>query len=173
MEQGLIQGAQSPDNADSITPEKIAEGIQIPDDLKEAYERVVASGMQVLFSKDTHQAALDIFKTQQGDVAQKLGQGIAGLLATIYGEAGGSLPPQVMIPAGVELLVQAADFMRRSGMAKITNKVIGDAMDIMVTSILEGAGLSIDKMVGFVDQKMASGEQPPAAEEPEQPPTEA
>lgn len=154
MEQGLIKSNQQ------LTPDAVKQQMQIPDEFKQAYEKVVAAGMTVMFSKETSKAALSTIQNGQGPIAQRLGQAIAGLLGMIYKESNNSLPPQVMIPAGVELLMQAADFLRRGGLEQIDNTVIGDAMDVMVTSILKAAGLSVDKMVGFVDQKTGGGQQP-------------
>lgn len=154
MEQGLIQSNQPANSRDDLTPEKVKEGISIPPELQEAYEKVVAAGMTVMFSKDSNKAAIDTIKNGQGSLAQRLGMGIAGLLGMIAKEANDTLPPQVIIPAGVELLIQAADFLRRTGMEEINNAVIGDAMDVMITAILKAADLDITKIVGFIDQRM-------------------
>ncbi len=147
MEKGLIKSNQA------ITPDEIKQQMQIPDEFKEAYERVVAAGMTIMFSDKTSKDALAIIQNGQGPVAQRLGQAIAGMLGMLFKESNNTLPPQILLPAGVELLIQAADFLRRSGLEQIDNKVIGDAMDVMVTSILQAAGMSVDKMVGFVDQR--------------------
>lgn len=168
MEQGLIQANQPAENRDDITPEKVKEGIKIPPEFQEAYEKVVAAGMTVMFSKDSNKAAVDSIRNGQGPLAQRLGQGVAGLLGMIVKESNGTLPPQVIIPAGVELLIQAADFLRRTGLEQINNKVIGDAMDVMITAILKAADLDITKIVGFIDQKMGpqAGAQPAPAAAP-------
>lgn len=158
--QGLIQSQQPADSRDDLTPEKVKEGIQIPDQFRQAYERVVAAGMTVMFSKESNKAAVDTIRNGEGPIAQRLGQGIAGLIGMIVKETRGTIPPQVLIPAGVELLVQAADFLRKSGMEEVNNQVIGDAMDVMVTSVLQAGGLSTEKIIGFVDQKTAQGGQP-------------
>lgn len=157
--QGLIQANQSPDGRDDITPEKIQQSIQIPDQLKSAYEKIVAAGMTVMFSKESNKAAVDSIMKGEGPLAQRLGMGIAGLLGMMVKESNGTVPPQVLIPAGVELLVQAADFLRKSGMAEINNKVIGDAMDVMVTAVLQSAKLDVQKIAGFVGDQ-AGGQQP-------------
>lgn len=159
--QGLIQEQQAPDSRDDITPEKISEGIQIPDEFKEAYERLVAAGMTVMFSEETNKSAFEMFKSQEGSTAERLGMSIAALLGMLVKEGNGSFPPQVIIPAGVELLVQAADFIRRSGIEEINNQVIGDAMDIMITKILEAGKLDVQKIAGFIEQNQGGGQAQP------------
>jgi hypothetical protein len=95
-----------------------------------------------------------------------LGQAIAGLLGMIVKESNGTIPPQVLIPAGVELLIQAADFLRRSKLEQINNQVIGDAMDVMVTTVLQAAKLDVNKIAGFIEQQAMSGGNMPAAPGP-------
>ena len=159
MAQGLIQAQQPTDSRDDITPETISEGIQIPDEFKQAYEKVVAAGMQMMFSKESNKAAVDLLMKGQGPIAERLGRAIAGLMGTIVKASNNTVPPQVIIPAGVELLAQAADFLRKTKLAEINNQVIGDAMDVMITAVLGAAGLDAGKIAGFIEQK-AGGAQP-------------
>lgn len=155
--EGLIQANQAPENRDDLTPEKISEGIQIPDNLRQAYERVVAAGMQVMFSKDSNQAAVATIQNGDGPLAQRLGMAIAALIGLIVKQSNGTVPPQVLIPAGVELLSQAADFLRKSGLEPVNNKVFGDAMDVMITAVLQAAKLDVQKIAGFIEQKASQG----------------
>ena len=151
--QGLIQSQQSPDSRDDITPDTIKDKIQVPPQLQEAYQKLVAAGMTAMFSKESNKAAVDTLMRGKGSVAERLGQGIAGLLGMIVKSSNNTLPPQILIPAGVELLIQAADFLRKSGLAPINNKAIGDALDVMVTSVLQAGKLDVSKIAGFVAQK--------------------
>jgi len=159
MAQGLIQAQQPTDSRDDITPETISEGIQIPDEFKQAYEKVVAAGMQMMFSKESNKAAVDLLMKGQGPIAERLGRAIAGLMGTIVKASNNTVPPQVIIPAGVELLAQAADFLRKAGLAQVNNQVIGDAMDVMITTVLQAAKIDVQKVAGFIEQK-AGGAQP-------------
>jgi hypothetical protein len=163
---GLIQAQQSPEGRDDITPETVKEGIQIPDEFKEAYERLVAAGMTIMFSEKTNKSAVQMMKSGEGTTAQRLGQAIAALLGMLVKESNGTFPPQVLIPAGVELLAQAADFLRKSGLEAINNQVIGDAMDVMITTVLQAGKLDVQKIAGFIEQNQAGAggamlQQPP------------
>lgn len=161
MAQGLIQANQSADGRDDITPEKVKEGIQIPQEFKQAYEKVLAAGMQVMFSKESNKDAVNAIMRGNGPLAKRLGESIAGLLGMMVKQSNGTIPPQVLIPAGVTLLIEAADFLRKTGMAEINNQVIGDAMDAMVTAILGAAGLDSQKIAGFIEQKAGSQQPQP------------
>lgn len=159
MEQGLIQANQSPEGRDDLTPETVNQGVQVPEQFRQAYEKMVAAGMQVMFSKDSNKAAVDTILKGEGPLSQRLGQSIAGLLGMIVKQSNNTVPPQVVIPAGVSLLIEAADFLRRTKLADINNQVIGDAMDVMITSVLQAAKLDVQKIAGFIEQK-AGGAQP-------------
>lgn len=153
---GLIEAQQSPEGRDDLSPEQVTSQIKMPAELQEAYERVVLAGMKLLFSKETNKAAVNLLQNQDGDLAERLGKSIAGLLAELYRKSNQSMPPQVIIPAGVELLMQAADFIRKSKLEPINNKTIGDAMDVMVTTVLQMFKLDPGKIVQFVDQKQGA-----------------
>lgn len=153
QQQGLIGAQQGPESRDDLSAEQVSQQIKMPPDLKEAYERVVLAGMKLLFSKETNKAAVQLLQSQDGDLAQRLGKSIAGLLAEMFRKSNQTMPPQVIIPAGVELLMQAADFIRKSGMEPINNKTIGDAMDVMVTTVLQMFKLDPGRLVQFADQQ--------------------
>lgn len=153
---GLIAKEQPPEGRDDLTADQVSSQIQMPAELQEAYERVVLAGMKLLFSKETNKAVIEVMQNQEGDLGQRLGKSIAGLLAELYRKSNQSMPPQVIIPAGVELLMQAADFIRKSNIEPINNKTIGDAMDVMVTTVLQMFKLDPAKIVQFVDQQQGA-----------------
>ncbi|NBV88392.1 MAG: hypothetical protein EBR88_02605 [Betaproteobacteria bacterium] len=155
-EAGLIAKEQPPEGRDDLTAEQVSSQIKMPAELQEAYERVVLAGMKLLFSKETNKAVIGVLQAQDGDLAERLGKSIAGLLAELYRTSNQSMPPQVIIPAGVELLMQAADFIRKSKLEPINNKVIGDSMDVMVTTVLQMFKLDPGKIVQFVDQQQGA-----------------
>jgi hypothetical protein len=119
--------------------------------MQEAYDRVVVAGMKIMFSKETHGVMLKEMQ-KEGPVAQRLGQGVAGLMLVMVKESNETMPPQIIIPAGVELLMQAVDFMKKTDMAYPTNEEIGQAMQIMITTILEKFGVDPAKFEQMLNQ---------------------
>jgi len=151
MATGIIQDNMGKSEGESLTPESVRENMHIPADLQEGFDRVVLAGMKVMFSEETHSQVLQQLEGQ-GPIAQKLGQGVAGLMLMLFKESNQTMPPQLLIPAGIELLMQAVDFVKRGGLAKPTDKDIGDAMQIMIEVIMEKFGQSPDKIASLVDQ---------------------
>jgi len=143
------QGA-APTQGAPITPEAIKENTKMPPNLQNAYDRVVLAGMKIMFSEKTNQL---VMKQMQGQVpvSERLGIGIAGLLATLFKESNKTMPPAVIIPAGVYLLAQAADFLKKSRIENIDDKAIGDAMQIFVETTIKMFGGDSDKVYGILN----------------------
>lgn len=154
---GIIEQNMAPAQGQAISPEAIKENTKMPPELQNAYERVVLAGMKIMFSEKTNQL---VMKQMQGEgpVSERLGIGIAGLLATLFKESNKTMPPAVIIPAGVYLLAQAADFLKQSRIENIDDKAIGDAMQIFVETTIKMFGGDTDKVYsilnGFSDQNV-------------------
>jgi hypothetical protein len=162
MANGLIQKKMARPEGDDINTENIKKNIKMPPELQEAYERVVVAGMKVMFSKESHQMMLKEIQAK-GKVSEKLGKGIAGLMLLLFKESNETMPPQVIIPAGVELLAQAADFLRKSNVQEVTNTDIGDAIEVFITIILDKFGADSKQIMAMVNQY--SGENIPSPEQ--------
>ena len=143
---GLVsENMARPDAEDGIDPKQVREQMQLPPELKEVYLRVVTAGMKLMFSKETQAQTLKVLD-QEGTMSQKLGEGVALVLMTLFLESNKTIPPQVILPAGIELVVQAADFVKQAGLAKITNKDIGDGVQIMMANVFKAFNIDPDKV---------------------------
>mgnify|MGYP003672027350 CR=1 FL=1 len=150
-QQGAVpeQGA-APEQGTSISPQAIKENTKMPPKLQNAYDRVVLAGMKIMFSEKTNEL---VMKQMQGDgpVSERLGVGIAGLLATLFKESNQTMPPAVVIPAGVYLLAQAAEFLKKSQLESIDDKGVGDAMQIFVETTIKMFGGDSDKVYSILN----------------------
>jgi len=160
MATGIIQDKMARPEGDDLSTKTVTDNIKMPPDLQKAYDRVVIAGMKVMFSKESHRVMLQEIQ-RPGPLDQRLGKGIAGLMLMLFKESNGSIPPNVIIPAGVKLLMEAVDFLRDSGLEKPTNADIGNGMEIMISTILEKFGVAPDKMAQMLNQ--FSNENIPAA----------
>ena len=151
MATGIIQDKMGRPDGDELTTKAVTKNIQMPPELQEAYERVVIAGMKVMFSKESHRAMLQEIQ-KPGRMDERLGKGIAGLMLMLFKESNETMPPAVIIPAGVNLLMEAVDFLRKSGLAKPTNADIGGGIEIMMSIILEKFGVAPDKMAQMLNQ---------------------
>ena len=147
----LNQNMARPDAKSEISPEQVRKDMKLPPELQQAYERVVVAGMKMMFSKETNKYMLKQLEGE-GSMAEKLGGGIAELMIALFLESNKTMPPQVIIPAGTELLVQAADFINKSGLAEVTNRDVGDGIQMMMSLIFRQFGIDPDKLMQKIDQ---------------------
>lgn len=147
---GMIQTAKP----DALSPQAVLAKMHVNPQQKQQLERIIAAGMKVLFDPTTHKLMLDKMN-EPGPIEQKIGEGILNLLSTLWQESKQSLPPQLLIPAGLVLVAHVCDFMNKSG-SPVTPKQQGDASEIMVNSMLKWGGIDPDKVAA-----KASGPQAP------------
>lgn len=166
----LNQNMARPDAKSEISPEQVRKDMKLPPELQQAYERVVVAGMKMMFSKETNKYMLKQLEGE-GTMAEKLGGGIAELMIALFLESNKTMPPQVIIPAGTELLVQAADFINKSDLAEVTNRDVGDGIQMMMSLIFRQFGIDPDKLMQKIDQfdpsqiqQMAMQQQPAQAQ---------
>ena len=162
MATGLIQDKMARPQGNELTTEAVEKNIKVPAELQEAYERVVVAGMKIMFSKESHRTMLAEIQ-RPGPMGQRLGKGVAGLMLLMIKESNNTMPPAVIIPAGVKLLMEVVDFLRKTGMADPTNEEIGQGIEIFVSTILQQFGTDPKKLESALGQ--FSNENIPAAPE--------
>lgn len=151
MATGMIQEGMGRPEGDELNADNVSKSLKVPPELQKAYERVVIAGMKVMFDKESHVMMLKSLKGP-GSLGERLGKGITGLMLILFQESNKTMPPQVLIPAATTLLMQAADFIKKAKLEPITNKDIGEGMNIMVTTLLDKFGVTQDKIQQMVNQ---------------------
>jgi hypothetical protein len=153
---------QGKPNTLKITPEVVMQGLHLNPQQTVQVNKIVMAGQKVMFSPQTHNMMV---KQMQGPgpMAQKLAQGVGGLMGLLQRESQGSLPPKLLIPVGMLLLAHAAAFIAQT--EGITDQDVGEAMHLLVALLLKQGGVDPDKVVDAA-QKHAQGAQPPAGGAP-------
>ena len=137
-------GAPKGAPAGKTSPAAIRAGLHLDAKQGAQLDRIVLAGKKVLFSKQSHQMMLKELEGP-GTLAQKLGQGVAGLMALLWQESKQSLPPQLLIPAGMVLVAVAGDFLRQAG-EPVTDQDIGGGIEALVTALLQATGVDPDRV---------------------------
>lgn len=169
MEQGEEQVAAE-DQGGDMSPQSVRAKMNLPDNLKDAYDRVVLAGMKMMFSEETHQMAMKTLQGQ-GPIDERLAQGVAALMGTLITESNNTMPPAVVIPAGIELIAAAGDFLKQGGSEEaVTDDDIAGAMADYVQIIFQQAGAETpEQMQQMLQGQLSGGGQAPAPQQ-EQPP---
>ena len=116
----------------------IRSGIKLPPELEEMYQRVVIAGMKVMFDKQTHQMMLKELDAP-GDIVQKLAEAATRLMIMLFHNSNGSMPQDLIIPAGGILIAKACEFLNQTG-ETVTEQQFGQAMTAMTKLIMKVAG---------------------------------
>lgn len=143
IEQAAAQGSEQEDGEQEggkINAQKIRAKIQVPSNLQQAYQRVVVAGGKFLFDPRTHELALKSLKEGDGPIGDRLGNGLAGLMSMLFQQSNKTIPPQIILPAAVDLLGQAAEFIQEAGVEPITAKDLARATVVMISSLTKMFG---------------------------------
>lgn len=131
-----------------------------------AYDRVTAAGMKMMYAPDNAEMIHGLIMDEAVPVANKLGEGIANLLIMMDNQGNGSVPKEILVPVGVTLMFEAADYLFEVGV-EFTEDDLGKALELMINGIFVGYGIDpaqIDKVVDDMGKKLGFEE---GADEPE------
>jgi hypothetical protein len=128
----------------------------IPVNFQEPFSRVVKAGMKVMFSEQTHDMMIEEL-SQEGDLGQRAGQAIAGLMLLLYQKSNQTMPGEVIIPAGTYLLSEAADFIEKITGEEVTPDILADAMQVMIDTLCEKFGIPPENLVAAAEKASAGG----------------
>lgn len=145
--QGIVaNNMANPEATDQIDPKAIRQSMDMPPHLQNAFERVVAAGMHLMFDKKTN--AMFLQGLDKKPISELLGTGAVGVTGNLIEQSNGTIPGEVIIPAGVYLITEMADFYKKAGLVEITNQDVGEAVQIFIFMIIQKMGGDPEQMLG-------------------------
>lgn len=137
----------------------------VPKGAEDAYARIVAAGQKLMYSQDMRD---DLQKevAREVPVAQKMAEGVVGLMLTMDKQTKGGLPMEALFPAALELLNEAAAILTESGQT-VTMEDWKDGARMMFVIMARKFGAKDEEIMAAV-QKMVPGEEPQAGAPPMQ-----
>ena len=145
---GLIQGAQA--QSSTLSPASVRAKMNIPPQLLPIYNRVIVAAQKIMYSPQMEGQIKQVLQGP-GTIGQKLGQAIVGLLAIIISHSNNTMPKQLIIPVGIELVTEGADFLRKAGM-QVSDQDISQGVSVMVQDILQRSGVNPAQIAQAVQQ---------------------
>lgn len=118
---------------------------------RDAFERIVAAGMKVIYNQSTFQTLVQNLR-QSKDPVGDTAKGMVGVLQIMARKARGTIPAPALLQAGMALLLDALDFLEQAGMLKVDAKVLDQATEDYMNALLPTVGLSGDKMNSILSQ---------------------
>jgi hypothetical protein len=136
--------------------------MEVPPEQAATLDKMIAAGKKLLYSE---QLAPEITKMLEGEgpVGPKIGEGVVLLLGLLMERANGTLPPQLLIPAGVALVAEAGDMLEEAGV-EVEDNDVAEGMAAFIEGLLARAGIDEAKIAEIVAQQ--GGGQPPAEPQP-------
>lgn len=123
--------------------------IKVPANLQSALQRIELAGKKVMYSKETHGMVMEAMQGE-GAWEEKLGRGIADLMALLFQQSNKSMPPQLIVPAAVLLMCDAIEFLQQSG--QVPQIDVGAAMEATIVMTLHKFGMKPDQIKAAIDQ---------------------
>ena len=162
--QGIVnQNMANPAGKEVLTPDAVRKNMNLPPHLQNAFDRVATAGMKIMFDKETNKFMLKGFNPN--NVAEQLGNGMVVLISMLLEKSNNTMPPEIVIPVGIYLISQAADFYEKGGLADVKNEDIGNAIQIFIFQIISKLGGDPDKMMQRLGQFDPSQLQQAAAQQ--------
>lgn len=125
----------------------------IPPEKQDVYGKIVAAGKKVLYSPQMDSEIQQLL-AGPGDMGEKLGQGVFALVSLLLAKSNGTLPADLIVPAGCELVVDAADLMNETGQ-KTTDKDIAKGASVYVRMVMQKVGIDENQLA-----QMGGGQAP-------------
>lgn len=144
-----------------LNPAEIRSKMTVPPELKPAYDKIVAAGMRVMFSDKTNSLMMQQLKATP-DIVKNIADGIAGLMGILFKNSNNKMPQQLIIPAALDLMMHAVDYIIKTKMAQLTPQQIGAATEATINAVLAKFNISpqqAQQILAQMGQKAQGGTQ--------------
>lgn len=136
-------------------------------------DRLFLAGKKFLYAPQTRDFVLGQIQ-KEGDPGENIAQGIASLISILDKEVRGQKSPAAYIPVAMLLLVEALDFVHKSGLMEVTDELISKATQDLMAFMMQKFGLNPDGSPNG-QQGQQVGQQPemqgaPQSQQPQQAP---
>lgn len=117
----------------------------VPPELMEAFDRVVLAGKKVMYSPEMEDTFMQEI-SREGPIEKNLAEAIVGLMALLDKQSKPRLPLPVIIPAAIELVHDAADFIQKGGLEEITPEQVKTASQLAAMLIAKRYGANDEQI---------------------------
>lgn len=138
----------------------------IPEQARDAVQRVTAAGMKLLYSEQMRE---DVIQATQLDMPmpERLAMSTAALMQTLDEKSQGGIPLEAMFPAGMELLGEAAEIMSAAGQAVTQDDFNQAALQLSIL-MAKKLGANDEQAMQIHEQMLGEAPQPGAAPAPQE-----
>jgi hypothetical protein len=127
-----------------INPESFRSKMTIPPELQKLHTKAVKAGLRIMFEEENREETLAYMDGSEA-MPQKIGEGISSVVQFIAQTSNGTLPGELVIPVGVELIAHVVDVGRKAGL-EVTDADVAEGMSAFIEAILKGSGATPEQM---------------------------
>ena len=142
-----------------ISADSFRAQMKLPPQLKKPFDAGVRNGLLMLFSKGAREESLDML-AKSTNMAKTLADAAFSTVFILHEKSNGTMPPQIIVPVGVELLAHCFEVAQKAGIP-MDNNDVAEAMGLFVGAVLKAANIGPEQMQQMVGG-MDSGAQAPA-----------
>jgi len=114
---------------------------QLPPELHQPLKQLLTAGMQLLFSKDSHDLLMNgINENDEVPLSDELAVGAVSMFKIMMGKAKGQIPGEIIMPAAAILIARVLEFLQESGSTEVNDQVFSDAMEMFKVKIEKDIG---------------------------------
>ena len=129
-----------------------------PED-REAYDRIVTSGITVIASDDFHDKMVEALSTDE-PLPDRIANGVARLISLLHVSAEGTMPIGATIAASYTLMIKAMDFAERALGEEITDDIIAETALKTISVVAPLLGITKEKLQAAMQGGQPEAQQP-------------
>lgn len=126
----------------------------LPENARDGVTRIILAGRKIMYASETKQIIEDELAQDIPDW-QKIGESVAGLMTIIDGQANGKIPSAYIVPAAIQLVFDAADFMSDTGRIEPSDEEVAQATIYVAILLLKKMRVP-DNQIMQMAQQLAS-----------------
>lgn len=141
----------------------------IPAQFRVAVQKLVLAGQKIMYDPKTHHLMSQALQSDS-DPAHAVGMGVTQLMTMMWVQSKGSIPAPALIPAAILLVCEALDFCEQSKLLKPDNDMVGNAVQVVVSYMMQKMGIKpsdMAKVAGIEGQQPANTQTPGAPASPQ------
>ena len=149
--------AMETDEHAPVDIDAIRSKMNIDPQLQDMYEKCIVNGRRIMFNSDSFKQTSKYLEGE-GPMAQKIADGVVAVFLLIWKESNQTLNPKLVVPVTLGLTLDAFEFLQKSNNPEATKEVLGEAVEMATSKIMDKFGVPPDQVAQLVEQNRAAVE---------------
>lgn len=135
--------------------EAIRSKMTIDPPLQDMYDKLIINGRRIMFDKETFGETSKYLDGPE-PMAQKIANGVVAVVKMLGDQMNQGMNPKLVVPVTLGLTLDGFDFIQKSGDPEATKEVLGEAVEMATSTIMQKYGVPPDQIEQLVAQNRAA-----------------